>query len=174
MNRHVVCVLTFASDIKRVLPSHVSLKTLLVLVHRRLRAPAWRSRPQHCQLQLVANKSVGGRLGNHNLVARCRTDDWAKCDRLRRSNASITMFVHLYKTIRIFLWLLSSTSLAILFVASSSTSALIGSGNFVILVLDVINFPLCTAHTSASPESIQWYIFQSVLLRSCVTASPPG
>ena len=132
------------------------------------------SRPHHCQLQWVTNKSVGGRLGNHNPVARCGTDDWAKCDRLRRSSASITMFVHLYNTVRIFLWLLLSTSLAILFVASSSPSALIGSGNFVILVLDVINLPLCTAHTSATLESIQWYIFQSVVLRSCVTASPPG
>ena len=47
-----------------------------------------------------------------------------------------------------------------------------GSGNFVILVLDVINLPLCAALTSASPESIQWYIFQSVLLRSCVTTFP--
>ena len=51
---------------------------------------------------------------------------------------------------------------------------MIGSGNFFIPVLDVFNLPLCTAHTSASPESIQWYIFQSVVLRSCATASPPG
>ena len=47
---------------------------------------------------------------------------------------------------------------------------MIGSGNFVILVLDVINLPLCTAHTSASPESIHQCIFQSVVLRSCVTS----
>ena len=59
-------------------------------------------------------------------------------------------------------------------VTSSLPLATSGSGNFVILVLDVISLPLCIAHTSASPESIQWYIFQSVVLRSCVTASPPG
>ena len=60
------------------------------------------------------------------------------------------------------------------FVTVSLLLATIGSGNFVILVLDVINLPLCTVHTCASPESIQWYIFQSVVLRSCVTASPLG
>ena len=49
-----------------------------------------------------------------------------------------------------------------------------GSGNFLILVLDAINLPLCTAHTSASPGSIYRYILQSDVLRSCVTASPPG
>ena len=45
-------------------------------------------------------QSVGGRLGNHNAVPRCRTDDWAKCVRLRRSNASITMFFNPYNTIQ--------------------------------------------------------------------------
>ena len=57
-------------------------------------------------------------------------------------------------------------------VTSSLLSAMIGSGNFVILVLDVINLPLCTARTSTSPESIHRYTFQSVVLRSCVTAFP--
>ena len=110
-------------------------------------------------------QSVGGRLGNHNAVPRYRADDWAKCVRLRRSSASI---------IRVFLWLPLSASEAILFVTFSLLLATIGSGIFVILVLDVINLSLCAAHTSASPESIQWYIFQSVVLRSCVTASFPG
>ena len=44
-------------------------------------------------------QSVGGRLGNHN-APRCRTDDRAKCVRLLRSNASITMFFNLYNTIQ--------------------------------------------------------------------------
>ena len=119
-------------------------------------------------------QSVGGRLDNHNAVPRCRTDDCAfrfavpmhpsrcssTCTRQYNQDLSLATLV-----------CINGNSLCNILIAFS---ALIGSGNFVILVLDVIGLPLCTAHTSASPESIQWYIFQSVVLRSCVTASPPG
>ena len=100
--RHTTYVHT---NIKRVLPRttprdidfsdvDVSLKILLVLVHRRTFRPshvhllggATVSRPHHCQTQ------------NHNAVPRCRTDDRAKCIRLCRSSASITMPFNLYNT----------------------------------------------------------------------------
>ena len=151
--------------------SDVSLKTLLVLVHRRIFRPshvhllggATVCRPHHCQPQWFANS----RLGNHTAVPRCRTDDRAKCIRLCRCSASITMFFNLYNTIKIFTRLQRRQFCS---VTSSLPSAMVGSGNFVILVLDGINLPLCTTHTSTSPESIHRYISQSVVLRSCVTA----
>ena len=67
------------------------------------------------------------------------------------------------------LWLLSSASLAILFATSSLPSALIGAGNFVILVLDVINLPLCSCLLRTSSGTS----FNPFVLRLCVTAPPP-
>ena len=126
---------------------------------------------------IVANRNgsrttVCGRPpGHHNAVPRCRTHDRAKCIRLCRSSAPITMFFNLYNTIQSgsFSGYSRLQRRQFFSVTSSLPSAMVGSGNFVILVLDVINLPLCTAHTSASPESIHRYIFQSVVLRS-----PPG
>ena len=101
-------------------------------------------------------QSVGGRLGDHNAVPRCGTDDWVKCVRLRRSSASITMSStcpiqsgSFSGNSRLQHWQICS-------VTFSMPLATIGS----VLALDVIN--------------LQWYIFHSVVLRSCVTASLPG
>ena len=155
--------------------NNVSLKTLLVLVHRRIFRPshvhllggASVSRPHHCQPQRVAKNSLWAAAWAttklfHVVEQMTGPGAFDFVVPVRPSRCSSTCTMHSGS--------FSGYSRQHRWQFCSVASSLPGSGNFVILVLDVISLPLCKAHTSASPESIQWYIFQSVVLRSCVTA----
>ena len=128
------------------------------------------SRPHHCQPQWVANNSLWAAawattMPFHVVEQMTPPSAFVFVVPVRPSRCSSTCTIQpgsFSGYSRLQHWQFCS-------VTFSLPLATIGSCNFVILVLDVINLPLCTAHTSASPESIQWYIFQSVVLRSCVT-----
>ena len=104
--RLMCCEIT--TNIEHVLPAPlletstftgVSLKTLLVLTHRRILRDQRFSQPHHCFPQWVAsNQSVGGRLGNSNAAPHCcKERDWANSLRLCRL---VLFLVTLYSTIQ--------------------------------------------------------------------------
>ena len=104
--------------------SDVSSKTLLVLIHRRIFRPshvhllggATVFRPHHCQPQWVAKNSLWAAAWATAMLFHVveQMTGLSAFDFVVPS-ASITMFFNLYNTVRIFLWLLSSAALAILF-----------------------------------------------------------